>query len=178
MRGLPAFTTRSGSRPCSFRSHHAAFVVTRRLAGVLRLFHLAHHKLKGLGDVIIQPGAGLGESALEFFRQRSSLVGGDLSLLGLQVALVADNDQRNPVGTLYLPSVGRAGNSARRACTYEVVQNLFPDHSNHVEGLLRGDRVHQHVSMNADEVFRVQDAVFVLSTPARGPLPVSVTVSA
>lgn len=86
--------------PHDFRSHHAAFVVTRRLAGVLRLFNLGDHKLKGLGDVVVQPGAGLGEGALKIFCQLSSLFGCDLSLLRLQVALVADNDQRDPVRAL------------------------------------------------------------------------------
>lgn len=43
-----------------------------------------------------------------------------------------------------------------------MVQNLVPQNPNHVIGLLRGDRVDQHVAMHADEVFGVQDAVFVL----------------
>ena len=43
-----------------------------------------------------------------------------------------------------------------------MVENLVPQDPNHVIRLLRRDRVDQHVTMNADEVFGVQDAVFVL----------------
>ena len=47
-----------------------------------------------------------------------------------------------------------------------MVQNLVPDDSNHLKGLPRSHRVHQHVAMNANEVFGVQDAILVLSVPA------------
>lgn len=43
-----------------------------------------------------------------------------------------------------------------------MVQDLVSDDSDHVEGLSRSDRIHEHVSMDADEVFRVQLAVIVL----------------
>lgn len=43
-----------------------------------------------------------------------------------------------------------------------MVQDLISDDSNHLEGLSRRDRVHQHVTMDADEVLGVQLAVIVL----------------
>ena len=43
-----------------------------------------------------------------------------------------------------------------------MVENLVPQNAYHVVGLLRSHRVDQQVAMYADEVFRVQDAVFVL----------------
>ena len=43
-----------------------------------------------------------------------------------------------------------------------MVENLVPQDPNHVVRLLGGDRVDQHIAMNADEVFGVQDTVFVL----------------
>jgi hypothetical protein len=46
--------------------------------------------------------------------------------------------------------------------TYEVVEDLVADDSRHFEALLAGDRVDNHVAMDADEVFRVEDAVLVL----------------
>jgi hypothetical protein len=48
-----------------------------------------------------------------------------------------------------------------------MVQNLVPQNPNHVIGLLGGDRVDQHVAMNTDEVFGVEDAVFVLRATVR-----------
>lgn len=52
-------------------------------------------------------------------------------------------------------STRRAGKSDVPDCTYEVVQNLVSDNSNHVKGLRGSDRVHQHVPMDANEVFGV-----------------------
>lgn len=46
--------------------------------------------------------------------------------------------------------------------TYEVIENLVSNYADHLEGLLGGDRVYQHVAMNADEVLRVQYAVLIL----------------
>lgn len=46
--------------------------------------------------------------------------------------------------------------------TYEVVQNLVADNARHLKALLACDRVDDHVAMNANEVFRVQDAILIL----------------
>jgi hypothetical protein len=46
--------------------------------------------------------------------------------------------------------------------TYEVVEDLVADDSRHFEALLAGDRVDDHVAMDADEVFGVEDAILVL----------------
>jgi len=37
--------------------------------------------------------------------------------------------------------------------TYEMVENLIAEDADHVEGLLRGDRVYQDIAVNTDEVF-------------------------
>jgi len=50
----------------------------------------------------------------------------------------------------------------RRRCTYEVVEDLVADNARHFEALLAGDRVDNHVAMDADEVFRVEDAILIL----------------
>jgi hypothetical protein len=50
----------------------------------------------------------------------------------------------------------------RNEGTYEVVQNLVADDARHFEALLAGDRVDDHVAVDADEVFRVEYAVFIL----------------
>lgn len=44
----------------------------------------------------------------------------------------------------------------------QVVKDLVPDNADHLKRLLRGERIDQHVSMDADEVFRVENAVLVL----------------
>jgi hypothetical protein len=43
-----------------------------------------------------------------------------------------------------------------------VVEDLVADDAGHFEALLRGYRVDDHVAMDADEVFRIEDAVFIL----------------
>jgi hypothetical protein len=46
--------------------------------------------------------------------------------------------------------------------TYQVVEDLVADDLDHVERRHGPDRVHEHVSVDPDEVLRVQDAVLVL----------------
>jgi hypothetical protein len=43
-----------------------------------------------------------------------------------------------------------------------VVQNLVPDHLDHLERGQRRDTVDEHVAVDADEVLRVEDAVLIL----------------
>lgn len=43
-----------------------------------------------------------------------------------------------------------------------MVEDLVADDAGHLEALLAGDRVDDHVAMDADEVLRVQDAIFIL----------------
>jgi hypothetical protein len=45
-----------------------------------------------------------------------------------------------------------------------VVEDLVADDARHFEALLAGDRVDDHVAVDADEVFRVEDAVLVLQS--------------
>lgn len=47
--------------------------------------------------------------------------------------------------------------------TYQVIQNLVPNDAHHLETLLAAHRVDNHVAMDADEVFRVENAVLVLA---------------
>jgi hypothetical protein len=49
-----------------------------------------------------------------------------------------------------------------RGYTYEVVEDLVADDTRHLEALLAGDRVDNHVTMDANEVLRVEDTVLVL----------------
>ena len=46
--------------------------------------------------------------------------------------------------------------------TYQVIENLVAYDPGHLEALLAGDRVHDHVAMDADEVLGVENAVFIL----------------
>ena len=43
-----------------------------------------------------------------------------------------------------------------------MVQDFVPDDLNHLKGLGRGNRVHEHVAMDSNEVLRVQDGIFIL----------------
>lgn len=49
--------------------------------------------------------------------------------------------------------------------TYQVIENLISNDANHVEGLFGCYRIDEHVAMYADEMSRVQNAVFILGTP-------------
>jgi hypothetical protein len=43
-----------------------------------------------------------------------------------------------------------------------MVENLVADDAGHLEALLAGDRVDYDVTVDADEVLRVEDAVLIL----------------
>lgn len=50
-----------------------------------------------------------------------------------------------------------------------MIEDLVTQDPDHVKGLLGSDRVDEHVPMNANEVLRIQDAVFILKQrPAWG----------
>ena len=69
---------------------------------VLGLFDLGDHELKGLGDVLIVAGAGFGPGTLELRPEVLAFFRRHLSLLWTQIALVADDDQRNRFGSLQM----------------------------------------------------------------------------
>lgn len=43
-----------------------------------------------------------------------------------------------------------------------MIQNLLSDDSDHIEALFRRDGVDDYIAVYADEVFRVENAVFIL----------------
>jgi hypothetical protein len=47
---------------------------------------------------------------------------------------------------------------------YQVVEDLVSDDLNHLKGLGGCYGIHQHVSMDPNEVLRVEDAVFILGS--------------
>jgi hypothetical protein len=47
--------------------------------------------------------------------------------------------------------------------THQVVQDLISDDPAHLEALLAGDRVDDHVAVDANEVLAVEDGVLVLA---------------
>lgn len=48
------------------------------------------------------------------------------------------------------------------SCTHEVIEDLVSYDARHFEALLAGDRVDNHVAMDADEVLGIEDAVLIL----------------
>ena len=44
-----------------------------------------------------------------------------------------------------------------------MVEDLIADDARHLEALFAGDRVDDHVTVDADEVLRVEDTVFILA---------------
>lgn len=82
-------------------SHEHALAAVGRLARVLRLFDLADEQLKGARHVLVVPRAGLGPGALVLVGHRLALLGRHLPLLGAQVALVADDADRDAGRALF-----------------------------------------------------------------------------
>lgn len=80
--------------------HQDAIALSRCLAGVLRLLDLSDQELERFADVLVISCARLGPAALDLLGHLLSIFGGNLSLLGSQVALVADDDDGDGFGTL------------------------------------------------------------------------------
>lgn len=47
--------------------------------------------------------------------------------------------------------------------TYEVIEDLVTDDARHLEALLAGNRVHDQVAMDANEVLGIENAVLILN---------------
>lgn len=45
-----------------------------------------------------------------------------------------------------------------------MIENLIPNDGDHLKGGERCDRVDQHITVDADEVLRVQDTVLILAS--------------
>jgi len=50
-----------------------------------------------------------------------------------------------------------------------VIQNLISDNLNHLKRLRGSNRVNQHIPMNANEVLRVQNRIFILRPISPNP---------
>lgn len=79
--------------------------------------------------------------------------------------MLAASDRAGGTG-LYLDNCGcgvvRDGGVGGGLATDQVVEDLVAYYAGHFERLLVGDRVHDHVAVDADEVLRVEDAVLIL----------------
>lgn len=148
--------------------HDNAVLALLGLSSLLALLNLFNHTLEGSGDVLVVPGTGLCVSALQLLGQLFAVFGLDLSLFWSQIALVSDNDEWDCISTLVIAISMCAVNVAKLA--YHVVENLVPDDADHLKALLASNAVDNHVAMDANEVFTVQDCVFVLSTVISAPM--------
>lgn len=87
-------------------SHHDAFPTPSGFVGLLGFLDLGNHQLKGLGDILVDSGAGLYPATLQLLTQLLTFLGGDLSgLSSVDIALVADNHNWDRLGTLCKKSV-------------------------------------------------------------------------
>jgi hypothetical protein len=48
--------------------------------------------------------------------------------------------------------------------TYRVIQDLIPNDAAHLKALLAGNRVYDHVAMDADEVLAVEYSILILAS--------------
>lgn len=81
-------------------SHNSALAPGRRLIGILGLLDLSNKLLKGLGDVLVIASTGLGPGTLKLLTKLLAILGSNLPLFGAQIALVADNDDGDPLDAL------------------------------------------------------------------------------
>jgi hypothetical protein len=140
--------------------HDCAFAAGSGLTRVLGPLHLGNHQLKGLLYVLVVACAGFGPRAFELCGEGAAVFGCDLALFGAEVGFVAYDDEGHPVdGLLEYPQYGFVG---VEWTTYEVVQDLIANDTRHFEALLAGDGVDNHVAMDADEMLRVEDTIFIL----------------
>ena len=141
--------------------HDNAVLALLGLASFLTLLDLGYHALKGLTNVLIEPGACFCPATIELLGKLTTILRLDLALLRSQIGFVADNDKRDRFGTLECcvrdELMGR-----RHGLAYHMIQNLVANDPHHLETLLAADAVDNHVSMDTNEVLAVEDSVFVL----------------
>lgn len=90
----------------------ALLVALFRLTGFLALLDFGDHAFEGFADVLVVARAGFGEAAAQLLGELLAVCEGDLALFGAQVGLVANNRERDGVGTLEGSSVSEM--SARK----------------------------------------------------------------
>jgi len=80
--------------------HYCTLAAAGGLTRVLRTLHLGNHELKSLLYVFIVARASFCPRALEFCCEGAAVFGGNLTLFGAEVGLVAYNNERNPFHSL------------------------------------------------------------------------------
>jgi hypothetical protein len=77
------------------RLHDNTVLALLGLTGFLALLDLGDHAFKGLANVLVESGACFCPATAELLGQLTTIFGLDLTLLGSEIGLVADNDERN-----------------------------------------------------------------------------------
>lgn len=161
---------RTHSRQQRASLHDYTFAASSGLTRILALLHLGNHELKTLLHVLVVPRAGFSPGTFEFCSESTAVFGSDLALFWAEIGLVAYDDKGDPFDSLRIGAV-RNGKTGWRECqgevTHKVIQNLVADDACHFEALLAGNRVDNHVAMDANEVLRIEDAVFILVNSSR-----------
>lgn len=80
--------------------HNDAVLTLLGLTSFLTLLDFGYHALKGLANVLIEPGTCFCPATIEFLGELTTIFRLDLALLWSQIGFVADNDQRDRFGTL------------------------------------------------------------------------------
>lgn len=107
------------------------------------LIRLAEHSLECLCDVGIVSGADLDPSGLELCGELLCFGLGDLPL-DMQIALLTNNDTGDGFGA-------------------RVIEDLVVDGLDHVEAIAGCDAVDEHVAVDANGVFGIENRVFILA---------------
>ena len=129
---------------CRCSHHRALRVALFRLSRLLTLLDLGYHAFEGFTNVLVVFGGNLDEATSQLFGEFLAIGGRDLSLFGSQIGFVGHDHDGNSLST-------------------QVVEDLVLYDADHLETLLGCDRVHNHITVNADEVLAVQYCVLILS---------------
>lgn len=97
----PALPARRMIVTTHYQSHDNTFIIPRGLRRVLGLLNLANHQIKSPAHVDVEPSTGLGETAVELLCELATFFNLNLSLVFVEIALIADNHERNPVCALH-----------------------------------------------------------------------------
>jgi hypothetical protein len=89
-RGVPGHRLTAATR-----LHDNAVLALLGLTSFLALLDLGDHTFKGLANVLVESGACFCPATVELLGQLATIFSLDLTLLGSQIGLVADNDERD-----------------------------------------------------------------------------------
>lgn len=139
-----SFALHTPSSYCASSHHHTLRIPLFRLSRLLTFLDLPNHSLESLANILVISRRSFHETAAQLVGQLFPVRGGDLALFGTEVGFVGYDHEGDGVGA-------------------QMIQNLIPNNPHHLKTLLGRNTIHNHIPMNADKMFGIEDRVFVLA---------------